>query len=258
MEITLDHFLSSKQVCPGMQLQVTLSLPEGELKGTLYEGPLEKLPALKSGGVYAIYEKATGKFYYGSTGNLNIRLLNHLITMRNGEHKNHHFRKFDINSSDFTVKVITVPDREQAFDIEQLLVSKCWGNPKLMNICRDVRTGIGYRHTEEAIAKMSFAAQNRPEMEQVIKDKISTKLKGRTLDPTHAANVSESNKARWEDPEFVARWREKKGIKRASVGDVIYDSVSHIARAYGIGITTAFRRINSTSLQYADWKLIEA
>lgn len=257
MEITLDHFLSSKQLSSNKLLEVTLSLPVGELKGILYEGSLEKIPALKSGGVYAIYEHQSGQFYYGSTKNLNHRLLAHLITMRNGEHKNYHFRKFKLDECYFSVKAICVSDREQAFDIEQLLVSKCWGNPRLMNTCRDVRSLIGYRHDDEAIEKMRQHALSRGPLDQAIKDKISDKLKGRTLDPTHAANLGEMNKARWQDPEFIAMWRAKRGVKKVSAGGVVYESISDVARVHSIGISTAHRRVHGKYPQYADWKFIE-
>lgn len=259
MNITLDHFLPHLTTT-FISSEATLELPNGsKIKGQVFEGTLGTIPTVRKAGFYALYVKHTEQFYFGSTRDLYQRLIAHGYTLTQGTHKNRHFRKLDLSHPEFLIeyKAFVIEDREQAFNVEQLLIDKMWGSPKLMNLHRDVRFGVGYRHSPESIEKFREIANNRAPMDQGIKDKISGKLKGRTLDPTHATNLGEMNKARWKDPEFIAMWREKRGVKRATADGVVYDSVSHIARSYGIGITTAFRRINSTSPQYTNWKILD-
>lgn len=256
MNITLDHFLPHLTV-PFTSSQAVLELPCGDVvTGQVFEGVLGEVSVEDQPGFYALYVKHTGQFYFGSTQNLAKRLTAHKSTLLRGIHKNPQFRRLDLNHPDFLIefKAFVLDDAKQALDIEQSLVDKMWGSPKLMNVrVTDVRYNTGLSHSEEAIEKMKLTLQSRRPLSSEHKDKISRSLKARELDPSYVG-VGLLNKARFADPVFSAKWRERSGIKKVSAGGIVYESISDLARAHSISTSTAHRRVHS---KYADWKFIE-
>lgn len=253
MEITLEHLISGKPL--GLtDKECVLTLPDNSsLTGIYIENKLDFVTTKLGVGVYAIHVCFTGQYYFGSTNDLYRRLVSHRTALTKGVHKNRFFRAIDLISPDFeiTYKALAIEDREVAYKIEGLLIDMCWGRPELMNIHQDVKSMLGIKHTDETRERMRQSALLRPPPSTEIRNKISQTLSNRQLKPTHALKISESNKRRWKDPEFRKMWAERKGVKQVMVSGLTYDSVSHAARAHGIGISTAHRRVNDP--KYADW-----
>jgi len=256
MEITLEHLISGQPL--GLtDEECVLKLPDGRsVTGVYIENKLDTVATKLRVAVYAIHVRFTGQHYFGSTNDLYQRLVNHRGSLTRGVHKNRFFRAIDLINPEFelTYKALVVDSREIAYEIEELLISSCWGKPELMNVHRDVKSSLGVGHTEETKERMRINALGRPPMTQEVKDRISQSLSNRRLNTTHASNVGEANKRRWEDPEFRKAWAERKGIREVMVAGVTYESISCAARAHGIGVSTAHRRVKDP--KYKDWDFV--
>lgn len=80
MNITLDHFLPHLTE-PFTSSEAALELPNGcVVTGQVFEGVLGEVSVGDIPGIYAIYVKPTGQFYFGSTRSLSRRLTAHKST----------------------------------------------------------------------------------------------------------------------------------------------------------------------------------
>lgn len=108
---------------------------------------------MRASGIYRIRNSVNGKFYIGSSVNVESRIFKHLSFLRRGKHPNSHlqaaFTKYG----------------EAAF--EYLLIEECTSTELLSreqhhidslkpeyNICQVAGNTLGYRHTDEARAVM--------------------------------------------------------------------------------------------------------
>lgn len=90
---------------------------------------------------YIIQEFNTGYVYIGSSGNFYSRIIKHKFLINKKEHDNKKFTELlkttDINN--FELTVIFTSTREEAYDIEQLIVDHYKDTDQLINIASNVR-----------------------------------------------------------------------------------------------------------------------
>ena len=97
-------------------------------------------------GVYKFTCEPTGRFYIGSSENIDKRKKRHLSGLRNGEHHNIFFQRvFDKYDEDsFTFQVILTDTLEEARSFEQVLIDKHLPKAKMLQLDFDfVRKGEG-------------------------------------------------------------------------------------------------------------------
>ena len=140
-------------------------------------------------GIYQIENTLNGKCYIGSAVNLKERWQNHLSALRREKHDNSHLqRAFDKYGEDtFIFSVLEdVKEPEKLIEREQFYLDiQC---PKY-NISSTAGSPLGYRHTEEAIKKMSVASTGKL-ISVETRAKISVAMTGRHLSTETRAKMS--------------------------------------------------------------------
>lgn len=116
--------------------------------------------------VYRLVHRPSGKFYIGSTDDMENRKEQHMISLSHGTHQNVRLQRFydKKHKKGWEFEVIEVKNRREAYKHEQRLITKHLDNPKLMNIGKGAYGGDNLsRHPdrEEIIAKMTRAVQAR-------------------------------------------------------------------------------------------------
>ncbi|AXG66752.1 endonuclease [Dickeya phage vB_DsoM_JA29] len=86
--------------------------------------------------VYRLVHRPTGKFYLGSTDDIDYRKYQHLNNLEKGRHPNCRLQKlFDKkNGKNFEWEVFPVKNRKAAFEHEQKLLAKYHDNKLMLNI----------------------------------------------------------------------------------------------------------------------------
>lgn len=127
------------------------------IKGFLYRLPREfknKLYSVKfdQPATYVIQEIHTGEMYIGSSRRVYKRVSLHKQFISTNTHPNTNFSKLltKTNITNFELIVIFTTTREEAYEIEQLLVNRYKDSGKLINIAYDVRYAMrGVSMSEE-------------------------------------------------------------------------------------------------------------
>lgn len=93
-------------------------------------------------GTYWITEKTTGKIYFGSSQDLDKRLDRHWRELRQNVHHNAGLQElWNKNFQDYFVTIITSQTREQAYELEESLITFFSKTDKCLNIGIGVRGG---------------------------------------------------------------------------------------------------------------------
>lgn len=120
-------------------------------------------------GVYLLTNDNTGEVYAGS-GYLAKRAKDHYYSLAAGKHKNARLQEAYNRDPNFQFHPVEVPDRDEAFDIEQAIIDEHKDNPLFLNMCTNARSGAapGRRHSEETKEKIRRANTGRivPEEEK--------------------------------------------------------------------------------------------
>lgn len=105
-------------------------------------------------GIYRIRNTINGKFYVGSSVNVEGRIFKHLSFLRRGIHPNAHLQAaFTLyGESAFAYELIEECGKDQLLACEQSHIDSL---RPAYNICQVAGNTLGYQHTEEAKAKMS-------------------------------------------------------------------------------------------------------
>lgn len=86
----------------------------------------------KASGIYKIVNKVDGKYYVGSSQNINRRWQKHKCQLKNNQHWNKHlqnvYNKYGIDNFDYTIIEI-VEDVKELLSIEQKYLNECKNNP---------------------------------------------------------------------------------------------------------------------------------
>lgn len=114
--------------------------------------------------VYRLVHRPSGKFYIGSTDDMDERKEQHMVSLSKGTHQNVQLQRFydKKHKKGWEFEVIEVKNRREAYKHEQRLITKHLDNPKLMNIGKGAYGGDNLsRHPdrEQIIAKMTRSVQ---------------------------------------------------------------------------------------------------
>ncbi len=115
-------------------------------------------------GTYILRDLVFGKIYIGSSENIYRRISKHKLLIGNKKHENKNFNELLKNTSikDFELIIIFTPNRNIAFEIEQLLVNKYKNSGNLLNIANDVRYAMkGHIFSDEHKRKISQSNKGR-------------------------------------------------------------------------------------------------
>lgn len=182
------------------------------------------LNGLRVCGIYMIRNMTNGKFYVGSSVNVESRIFKHLSALRRKVHKNAHLQAaFDhYGEAAFEYVLLEECEPEALLECEQRHINTLCPQ---YNICAIAGNTLGYRHTDIGRAKMAVVnagnqrmlgkkhteatkaligalARQRTHTPEA-KAKISASLKGnqytagKTLTNEHKAKVSQASIAMW-------------------------------------------------------------
>jgi group I intron endonuclease len=159
-------------------------------------------------GIYKITNLKTGKFYIGSSVNIERRWYSHKSRLRRGIHSNEHllnaWNKYGEDCFDFSILHET--KKEQLLDLEQEIIdeSGCLnrkiGYNKALKTCSSM---LGKKHSEETKEKLRAARLGRKHTEET-KSKISATHKGKTFSEETKRKMSASAKKRGVLPHMYA------------------------------------------------------
>lgn len=182
------------------------------------------LYGLRLSGIYKITNTQNGKFYVGSSVQIESRIFKHLGLLRKGKHNNGHMQAaFALYGEDvFDFSLIEACDRHELLAREQHHIDTL--QPEY-NICKVAGNTLGVRHTDDAKAKMTVAnmgnkrrvgKSHSEQTKQLLRDKAvlrthtdETKSKiskagignksntGRKLSASHVAKVAEASLLMW-------------------------------------------------------------
>jgi group I intron endonuclease len=152
----------------------------------------------KISGIYKIINKIDGKYYVGSSSNINRRRIRHFDTLRKGVHHNTKLqRAFDKHGTDnFQFVCVQLLSTGDLLTKEQLYLNECKMNPESnYNIKYVARAPKGYKHNEESKLKIRNSLKGRMRTDDV-RRRISDGLKGKLKSPEHCRNLSTSHKGK--------------------------------------------------------------
>lgn len=128
------------------------SFVKGNIKNAprKFEHKLYNLKTVQSA-AYIIQDSITGKMYVGSTCNIYERMINHKSSIFQKTHVNKRFEELLKSTSIDYIDLILIftNTREEAYDVEQLLLDRYKGSELLLNTALDVKAPMkGCNHTE--------------------------------------------------------------------------------------------------------------
>lgn len=147
-------------------------------------------------GVYKITNTQNGKFYIGSSVQIESRIFKHLALLRKGKHNNGHmqaaFSLYGEDAFDFTL--IEACDRRELIAREQCHIDAL--QPEY-NICKVAGNTLGVLHTDAAKAKMTAANIGNKRMlgkshSEETKEKLRVKAALRTHTEEVKARISKA------------------------------------------------------------------
>lgn len=272
----------------------------GTLKREVLKMPLwfplqEFRQHLKCTAAYVIFNLKTQQLYVGSTKDAFSRLRFHRDKLLIGKHTNDKLQSgFNAKLKGFVdVLVIFSKDREEAYDIEQMLLDKLKHDTRLTNVAINARiptkgipwtqerkdfisrTNTGRVLSEETRKNMSKAQVGRIVSEETRK-KQSISFTGRKLSPAHILLISERNKKYRATPETKAKLSlALKGLKKSPatlakmreaslkhrkpivIKGVVFESILIASKSLGIGTSTIGSRLRNKSADFIEWQYVE-
>lgn len=149
-------------------------------------------------GIYKIINTENGKFYIGSSVNVEFRILKHLSHLRRNVHRNAHlqaaFNRYGEDAFDF--QLMEICQREQLLEREQHYIDTLRPD---YNVCLVAGNTLGYKHTDQAKAKMSMQRIGTKRRVGVRHSEETRKLLSqlasqRKMSDAHRARMSEVNR----------------------------------------------------------------
>jgi group I intron endonuclease len=113
-------------------------------------------------GVYSIICNVTGAIYIGSSIDIGNRLVRHLVDNKTNEHLQNAIKKYGLDY--FTFVVVEFCDLKVLLQREQHYLDILFSLPTNLryNFLPTAGSSLGYKHTEEALAKISEAMSGIP------------------------------------------------------------------------------------------------
>ncbi len=85
-------------------------------------------------GVYILTDSKSGRFYVGSSQDVDKRILRHIKDLNNGNHHCLNFQTLWSPKAKFRIEFIPCESREEAYQIEDALLDEWKDDPRLLNI----------------------------------------------------------------------------------------------------------------------------
>lgn len=135
-------------------------------------------------GVYKILCEANGKFYIGSSFNIDFRMRTHFRHLKNGNHINPHLQNSynKYGESSFSVETLEECPVDQLLEKEQYWLDETQSFERHIgfNNTQKADRPSGYKHTETAKKKMSLSKIGITQKKEHV-EKRSKSLQGRVL-----------------------------------------------------------------------------
>lgn len=216
-------------------------------------------------GIYKIVNLQNDHFYIGSSVNLPRRRARHFSELRNNKHNNKHLQaawnKYGESSFIFNI-VELVGHQDALYAAEDRWLSGHVGAKYCYNIgmaaiapmlglCGPLSPTWGYRHTEEARAKISSAGAGRS-VSMETRAKRSATTKGRKVSTAQKEQISRTlsgegnfwyGKTRSE--EFKAQIRKAVAVTDAAGAETRYPSIQSLRTALSLKPATVNRALKS-------------
>lgn len=158
-----------------------------------------------SQGIYKIINVVNNKFYVGSSNNFSRRKTRHFCELRNNKHKNKYLQLSWNKHGEKAFVFVVVEELELGVDIlaaETIWLQEHVGKKYCYNIGTDAvapmlgRGGIlspswGYKHTDEAKARISKASKARVQTDEEKAKRIKS-MQGHFVTPSTRAKISAS------------------------------------------------------------------
>jgi group I intron endonuclease len=207
-------------------------------------------------GIYKIVNKVNGKFYIGSSKDIEYRWRVHIREANGGRHHSPRFQNsWNYHGKDnFTFEIIELCDYDVLLEKEQTYLNELrpWDSNIGYNISQHAGGGDNIRHHPnrdiiiEKIRQSALRQQERmteAEKKEIAK-KISNSLKGRTFSELHSkrkslaqtGNKNHQYGIEWSDERREAQSKRMKGknnchiMRSIQIDNVIYESVMSACR----------------------------
>ena len=220
-------------------------------------------------GIYKILNTSTDHFYIGSAVDLQRRKSRHFSELRNKKHNNPRLQAAwsKYGEACFVFAVLEfVTDRADLYVAEDKWLrghantSYCYNLgmaaiAPMLGMCGPLSPTYGYRHTEEAKAKIAAAGKGR-EVSVETRAKRSAKLKGRIISQDQRDQISKTLSGEgnfWygkKRPDHGAKVRKAVATYRDGVLVKTYASISEIRSEFKATPTTVNRLLKSGKPAY--------
>ena len=195
-------------------------------------------------GAYTITHRPTGRFYVGSTGNLQARILSHKSNLRRAVHNNQKLQEVVTSIDDLVIVVDITDTLESARDKEQRLLDTHLGDPN----CCNVGTGARSLWVEGTVPE-ELRAQTGA------RSKGNSYAKGHVVSEEARDAVRRANTGLKRSDEVKARMSAANtNVRAVVVNGVEYPSIRKMAIALGLHPDTARSRILSTNPEFCNWR----
>lgn len=195
---------------------------------------------------YTITHVASGKYYIGSTGNMERRRWDQMKTLNAGCHSNPNLRELYTPGDELVFDVNPVESREAAFEAEQRLLDSKQSDPKLLNVLSDVHGfAPGHRPSPEVVAKLA----SKRGAEHHSTGTVFTEEHRRKIGDAHRGKVvSEETKARISASKIGQNSGSKCSLSApVSIDGVRFETIQEAAKSVGVHESTLRRKLDRGS-----------
>lgn len=215
-------------------------------------------------GIYRITCTITGKFYIGSSTNLQERLYNHLNQLHRNDHRNDHLQrawnKYGEESFIFEVIELVLPafllEREQYW----LDTLKPFGE-RGFNLAKSAQSPyLGMKHSAESIKKIS-ATHMGHSVSQETRNRLRSFRLGKKHNPQTIAKMKETRKGRPISNKVHVAFEKSRAERMRTLIVTDPDGVEYIAhgvrpfaREHGLDHGSLFRVAQGKYSSYKGWK----
>lgn len=206
-------------------------------------------------GAYLIIHPSSKKCYIGSHKNLYSRQYQHHYLLN---HKKHWLNEFqaEYNKDPKIIPLFIITnDREEAYDLEQLILDKFYGTDLLFNKAKDARLALkGIEVSVITRNKLSIAGSNRilsPEHRTRIGAATTKRYKLLSKEDRDKINekISNSHLGKIQSPErrALSKIAAMKNAKKILVDGINYESIAAVERTFNICASSVIKRIKSSN-----------
>jgi group I intron endonuclease len=207
---------------------------------------------VSEGGVYAIVDKHSGRFYIGSSVNIAKRWRHHVYRFNRGDHPNPIMQAIWNSDADRLVCVLVdvcASSQDGALlQIEQQYLDRSGvgTNRMCMNVLSVAGSHFGRKRTDETKRRLSMAKTGLRHTDEA-KEKMRQAKTGRALSDSHKKAIGEKSRGRpgpRHSAEALAAWRKLSTESVASIRSLHKSGIGTVALSRRFGCSRAtVRRI---------------